>query len=344
MFPLKFSANAGFYGLRRDRFTQYQPARSLPEKIALIARTEGVTGVELKYPTDFSELGSDPARALDAVRALLAEHNLTLSAVNVDIKDAQYFLRGALSAPEPSARRRAVTLLREGMDIAAEMGSNLVTTCPLADGYDYPFQTDFTAAWDYFIESAQAVAAHRPDVRFALEYQPHEPHAHILLNNVGKVLHVCAEVGLPNIGANLDIGHSFAALESPAESAALLARQNRLFYIHTNDNTGDGGDYDMISGTVHFWHWLELLHTLDRIGYAGWLGGDIVPKQIDPVAAYRTNSRMIRGMAALLDQIGLEKISALQAQGANPAEMFDLLSSFMTPARPEAAQVSSPAP
>ncbi len=321
MFNLRFSANAGFYGLRRDRFTQYQPPRSLEERISLIARTQGIKGVELKYPADFADL--------PLLQTLLADHDLMLVAVNVDIKDAQHFLHGALSAPDPAARRYAVTLLQEGMDIAAELGANLVTTCPLADGYDYPFQLDYSTTWGRFIDSAHEVAAYRSDVRFCLEYQPHEPHAHILLNNVGKVLHVCASVGLPNIGANLDIGHAFAALEAPAEAAALLASQNRLFYTHTNDNTGDGGDSDMISGSVHFWHWLELLFTLDRLGYDGWLGGDIVPKQMDPVAAYSTNSLMVQRMAALLEQIGTEKIAALQAKGGNPAEMFDLLSSFM---------------
>jgi xylose isomerase len=323
MFPLRFSANAGFYGLRRDRFTQYQPPRSLEERMALIARTEGITGVELKYPADFADL--------TLAQTLLAEHNLALAAVNVDIKDAQHFLHGALSAPDPVARRYAVTLLQEGMDVAAELGAKLVTTCPLADGYDYPFQLDYSATWGRLIDSAHAVAAHRLDVRFCLEYQPHEPHAHILLNNVGKVLHVCAAVGLPNIGANLDAGHSFAALESPAEAAALLASEDRLFYLHTNDNTGDGGDWDMLSGAVHFWHWLELLYTLDRLGYDGWLGGDIVAKQMDPVAAYRTNTLLIRRMAALLDRIGPEKIAALQVQGGKPAEIFDLLSSFLAP-------------
>lgn len=329
MFNLRFSANAGFYGLRRDRFTQYQPPRTLAERMALIARTQGITGVELKYPADFSDV--------PLVQTLLADHGLTLVAVNVDIKDAQHFLHGALSSPHPNARRYAVTLLQEAMDIAAEFDAHLVTTCPLADGYDYPFQLDFSATWGRLIESAFAVAVHRSDVRFALEYQPHEPHAHILLNNVGKVLHVCAAVGLPNIGANLDIGHAFAALEAPAESAALLASQNRLFYIHTNDNTGDGGDWDMISGSVHFWHWLDLLFTLDRLGYDGWLGGDIVPKHTSPVAAYSTNTRMVQRMAALLTQIGPEKIAALQTNGSNPAEMFDLLSSFMPSVETEAA-------
>jgi hypothetical protein len=47
------------------------------------------------------------------------------------------------------------------MDIAAELGSELITTCPLADGYDYPFQVDHAAAWERFIETVEAVASYR---------------------------------------------------------------------------------------------------------------------------------------------------------------------------------------
>lgn len=319
----KFCVNAGFFGRRRDRFTEYQPDRTLAEKFDLISRIEGIEGVELKYPGDLKDVAF--------AKTLLGDHDLACSAVNVDIKDAAHFRYGALSAAAKKARDKAIALLREGMDAAADLGANLVSTCPLAEGYDYPFQIDYSDAWGHFIESVAAVASHRKDVNLALEYQPHEPHSRILLGNVGKILHLCAAVDRPNVGANLDVGHSFAALESPAESAALLAGKKRLFYVHTNDNTGDGGDWDMISGTVHFWHWLELLFTLDRSGYTGWMGGDIAPKQFGPVEAFDANTRMIRRMIRLLDRIGPEKLETRIKQDGNTAETYNYLSKILIP-------------
>jgi xylose isomerase len=319
----EFSANAGFFGLRRDRFVQYQPQRTLEEQFELVAQIEGVTGIELKYPAAFSDL--------KLVQQLLDKHELKLSAISVDTKDIDHFRYGALSARSPQARQEATRRLREAMDLAAELGIELITTCPLADGYDYPFQTDHLSAWGHFIETVRAVVTYRTDIKVCLEYQPHDPHAKIMLNNVGKLLHVCAEVGEPNLGANLDIGHSFAAHESPAEAAALLASKGRLFYIHTNDNTGDGGDWDMISGTVHFWHWLELLHTLVRVGYDGWMGGDIAPKHSGPMEAYRTNKLMVQRMTELLRRIGVQRITELVSQDGNIAETFDTLSAYLVP-------------
>jgi xylose isomerase len=314
----KFAVNSGFLGRRRDRFTEYQPERTLEEKVKLAAQIDGIEGMELKYPADLKDLS--------LVKPLLEENGLICSAVNVDIKDATYFRYGALSAQSPEARNRAASLLREGMDAAAELGAELVTTCPLADGYDYPFQVDYPSAWIRFIETVKAVVSYRDDIKLVLEFQPHEPHAKIMLSNVGIVLHVCAEVDAPNLGANLDVGHSFAAGESPAESAALLASKGRLFYIHTNDNTGEGGDWDMISGTVHFWHWLELLYTLDRVGYKGWLGGDIAPKHMGPAEAYDTNTRMVQHMVELLNRMDPDKIGQLVKRDGNIPETFNYLS------------------
>lgn len=319
----KFCANAGFFGGWRDRFNQYEPTRTVAEKIALVAQVEGVTGIELRYPNDFADV--------PAVKQMVADHGLAHAAVNVNTKDVTHFRYGALSNRDAAARQHAITLLREAMDLAAELGTPLVTTCPLSDAYSYPFQIDYAVAWENFIDSVRAVTAHRADITLLLEFQPHEPHARVLLSNVGKLLHVCAEVGAPNLGANLDIGHSFSALESPAESATLLAHANRLFHIHTNDNTGDGGDWDMISGSVHFWHWLELLYTLDRVGYDGWLGADIAPRETSSVAAFRTNIIMIQRMSAFVERVGSAKIAELLAQPGNLADVYDQLSAALLP-------------
>jgi xylose isomerase len=336
---LRFAANASFFGARRDRFSQYQPERSLPEKLGLIASIEGITGVELKYPGDFVALPEAPSEdgAVQAVAQLVAEQGLLVAAVNVDTKAVAHFRYGALSNRDPAVREIAAQQLRAGMDVAAALGAEIVTTCPLADGYDYPFQVDYLTAWEGFIETTRAAARHRDDVTLVLEYQPHEPHARILLSNVGKMLHLCAEVaagsGAPSIGANLDVGHAFAAGESPAESAALLARKGWLRYLHANDNTGEGGDWDMISGTVHFWDWLELLYTLGRVDYRGWISGDIQPKHFGPAAAYQTNLLMIQRMAAFLERAGTDHITALIAEEGRTPELYDYLSALLVPSK-----------
>ena len=57
MLDWKLSANLAFFGLQRDRYTQYQPPRTLEEKIDLASQIPGVSGVELKYPFDLEDPG-----------------------------------------------------------------------------------------------------------------------------------------------------------------------------------------------------------------------------------------------------------------------------------------------
>jgi xylose isomerase len=317
----KYAVNASFFGMRRDRFSQYQPQRSLEAIFDLASGIPEVQGIELKYPRDFTDLGF--------IHNLLDKHHLSLSAVNVDTKDVSNFRYGALTSQEVDKRAIAVSRLQEGMDIAAEFETDIVTTCPLAEGYDYPFQVSYERSWPFFIESCQSAARYRQDINLVLEYQPHEPHAHILLENVGKMLFLCAEVDESNFGANLDIGHSFAAGESPAESASLLSQKGWLKYIHSNDNTGEGGDWDMISGSIHFWHWLELIYTLRKINYTGWISGDIQAKHFGPQQAYGTNIHMIQRMAAFVDKADTEMMETLIKTPGHTPELYDYLSSLL---------------
>jgi xylose isomerase len=104
-----------------------------------------------------------------------------------------------------------------------------------------------------------------------------------------------------------------------------MAGKGLLKYIHSNDNTGDGGDWDMISGTVHFWHWVELLYMLRRSGYDGWIGADLAPRHFSPGEAYSTNIMLIERMTRLVDRAGVENICALLTQDGNTPKIYEIL-------------------
>jgi xylose isomerase len=322
----RLSANAGFFGVQRDVYTQYQPARTLEQKFACFGQMPQLAGVELKYPFDLEDV--------ELARRLLAASGLRLAAVNVDLKDAAYFRYGALSARSVATRALAVRRLTEGMDVAVALGADLVTTCPLAEGYDYPFERDYRQAWEDMVAAVTEAADHNPAMPLCLEYQPHDMQSKPLMSNVGKMLYLCQRVDRPNVGANLDIGHSFAAGESPSEAATLLHGAGKLFYIHTNDNPGDGGDWDLLSGSMHFWQWLELLYTLDRLGYDGWLGADIAAHQMDATTAFSANIMMLERMWALAERLDGKAIAGLLKREGNAAAVFDYLTGVLlaTPA------------
>jgi len=313
----KTSANIAFFGRQANAYTQYQPFLDLAGKLSSLSQVVGMDGVELKYPFDLE--------SVSLARSLLERNGLELSAVNVDIKNADLFRFGALSARSADARRIAGDMLKTGMDIAAELGADLVTTCPLADGFDYAFELDYRQAWANMVDTLQGVMAHRNDVRVAIEYQPHEMHSKPLVNNVGKVLHLCQQVGGPMIGGNLDLGHAFAGQETPAEAASLLASVDKLFYIHTNDSTGDGSDWDLVSGAVHFWDWFDILFTLDRMGYEGWLGADIVAHRLDARTMFTANTNMLNRFVRLYESLDKDELERLVSRDGNATDVLGYL-------------------
>lgn len=302
---IRFSVILDFMGQTRDRFQTYGPPYTLAESLARAARVRGCTAVEIAHPTHLADFNH--------ARELLSQYNLAVSAVSADLRANPIFNMGALISPDPLVRERAVTLLKEAMDLAPALGVDLVTCCPLADGADYAFQIDYFEAWGRFVEGLRAAASHRPDVRLALEYKPGESRAHGIMGSAMSALHVCDQIGLPNVGVTVDIGHALYGGERPALSIAQVAAAGRLFLVHINDNER-GWDWDLVPGSVNWWDWIEVLLYLDRAGYDGWLVSDVMGGRLDAVDVMGHAYKAIRRGRALLRRVDRKRLWSIIGQ------------------------------
>ncbi|MBP7279652.1 MAG: sugar phosphate isomerase/epimerase, partial [Sedimentibacter sp.] len=235
----KYSIITGFMGKVKDRFIDYHPAREMEEMVAMASKAKGCSGLEVVYPQNFV----DPVKT----KKLLADYNLGVSTVNLNIKGEEKWRFGTFSSPDPKVRKEAVKYLKTAMDSAAELGCNMVTTALLNDGADYPFELDYVRAFNDTLDGIREAAEYRSDVKISLEYKASEPRVHCLLNNAGKMAYFCQLVGKENVGVTLDVGHAPQALEIPADSAAFLGSTGKLFYVHINDNYRNW-DWDMVPG------------------------------------------------------------------------------------------------
>ena len=312
---IKHSIMIGLLGRIADRFHEYQPPRSLTERLAMVKGMEGVDGVEPVYPQEFTQ----PA---ETVR-LLRESGLAISAVNVNVKGEAKWRHGSFTSTDPAIRAEAVQYVKTGMDLAAELGANMVTCCPLIDGHNYPFQVDYQQQWRWLVQGVREAAQHRPDVRVSLEYKLNESRNYIILGDMGRALHLCDQVGLPNVGVTMDVGHALIAKEAPAAMVALAANAGRLFYVHFNDN-GREWDWDMIPASVNLWDVVETLFYLNRLGWQGWFSYDVYNRDSDPLATQRATIQVMKAAQRLLDKLGREKLEALIRAG-DPAQTVEYL-------------------
>jgi xylose isomerase len=303
---LKFSVILSLLGKVGDRFAAYGEAQTTADLFQLASQVNGLDGVELVYPFEF--------RDVEEVKRLLGIHSLECSTVNVNVKAEPKFHRGSFTSIDPEVRAEAVRYLKTGMDLAASLGCRLVTICPLADGHDYPFEVDYGQAWRWLREGIGEAASYRSDVKVSLEYKRSETRTHCVLSSAATALHLINQIGSPNLGVTIDLGHALYVAETPAQIVALLADAERLFLVHVNDNYREF-DWDMIPGTVNFWDWLETFLYLDEVGYDGWYTSDVTPARLDPLRVADITAKSVRDAWLFLDKIGRDELRRLIEAG-----------------------------
>jgi xylose isomerase len=312
---LKHSVMVPLMGRQVDRFHEYQPARSLAERLEMVRQVRGINGIEVVYPGDFA----DPRATI----AMIGDSGLPVSAVNLNVKSAKKWQPGSFTATDPQLRADAIADLKTAMDLAAELGAGMITCCPLIDGHNYAFQADYLKQWQWLEEGIAEGARYRSDVKVSLEYKLNESRNFCVLPDMGRTLYLCERLGLPNVGVTMDVGHALMAKETPAEVMCLAGQAGRLFYVHLNDN-GREWDWDMLPGSVNLWDLIEMLFYLDRMDWSGWLAYDVSTRNGDPVEMMSATISIVDAAWELLDKLGRDRLQGLVEEGL-PARAFDYL-------------------
>ncbi len=311
---IKNAVLLGTLGRYHDRFHVYQPQRSLAERLEIATTIPRTHGVEPVFPQDLGHDGLGVA----TVRA----SGLAVSAVNVNVKGEDLFRHGSFTSPDAAVRRTAVDYVKTAMDLAPDLGTDMITVCPLIDGWDHAFEVDYQAQWRWLVEAFAEAAAHRADVRVSIEYKAFESRNRIVLPTMGRTLHLCNVVGAANLGVTMDVGHALMAGETPAAELCLGHDAGRLFYVHFNDNDR-GADWDMLPASVNLWETLETLYYMDRIGWDGWVAYDVFTRNGDGAEAVAATFEIIESLQALVRKIGLDELRAMAGQ--TPARTFATL-------------------
>lgn len=318
---IKHSVMIGFMGRQFDRFHEYQPAKSLAERLEMARSVRGGDGIEPVYPQDFRP-------NIDQNIELIRQSGMAISAVNINVKGEAIFRRGSFTSPDVEARREAIEYVKTGMDLAAELGTGMVTCCPLIDGHNYSFEADYMAQWRWLEEGIAEAASHRSDVKLSLEYKPNESRNYVVLGDMGRTLYLCERIGAPHIGVTMDVGHALVAKETPAEMLALAGLANRLFYVHFNDN-GREWDWDMLPSSVNLWDTVEMLYYMERLNWDGWLAYDIMTRDGNPVETMEVGIEAVKIGQELLDRFGSDKMQALIEEGVPAKTLQHMLRSLL---------------
>ncbi|MCD6169850.1 MAG: TIM barrel protein [Candidatus Latescibacteria bacterium] len=312
----KFSAGLWVFANPVDRFCPcgYGEPNTVIDQIEAAAKVPDLAAVEC-HQTD-----TDQISTLE-LKNRLEDKNLACSNVNTNVWGEKKWKLGAFASCDKKLRTEAISEGKRAVDVARKLGSPSIGLWLGSDGFDYPFQINFTHQWDNLICSIREVAEYAaPDIKVGIEYKLKEPRTHMSIGSVGKALSICLELGMENVGVVIDFGHALMSRENPGESVAYLARHRKLFNVHFNDAYGEWDD-DMIPGVVHFWETLEFLYYCQQVRYEGWFGLDMFPFREDPVKAADMAIRNIKAIAQLAEKIDVpallraqEKMEAIETQ------------------------------
>lgn len=322
---LRFSANINTFNACADRYvlSGYGERLTTDQLIQAATRVEGLTGVELVGLWHVND------QNVEQIRRQIADAGLEVTCVTPDIWASAKWGWGSFTSNDPKIRREAIAEVQKSMGWAKQLGCEVVDLWFGQDGYDYPFQSDYTTAWERLIEGTIECAEFLPEIKIVLEYKPKEPRTHCFLATVGKTLLLIDRVNRPNVGAMIDVGHALQGYENTAESAALLQFfGNKLFYMHFNDNWRMWDD-DLTFGSVHTIESLELIYWLDRLNYTGWYALDIFPYREDGLRAASESIRWIQGLSDVLDRVGRERFGEVITSGDAMAASALLREAFL---------------
>lgn len=302
----KMAIITAFLSRTKDRFHEYNQPLTLEEKFQLMTQIEGCDGVEVIYPYE----ASDPAET----RKLLDKYGLNVAAVNVNVKAEPEFRNGGLTSLNADIRSRAVQFIKDSKDFAAEIGADKVTCCPLGDGYEFSFQSDYATMWRYLIETFGEAGRYRTEVPLFIEYKPAETRGRCFVDSAAKTLCLLNDIKCPEMGVTVDFGHSIWANENPSEAIALLAHSPYRYYVHINDNDGRW-DWDYFCGTKHFLDYVEFLYYLKKYGYNDYFTSDTSPTRWDIKKTFEANSRLTNKIWKMLENLDTPELDRLMCQG-----------------------------
>jgi sugar/nucleoside kinase (ribokinase family)/sugar phosphate isomerase/epimerase len=254
------------------------------------SKIRGLTCVDFNYPQHFHNFWSSAE-----AKATLDEAGLIAGAVCLRYP-SNLFARGAMNHPDDKRRREAIQLTMDAAQTAIDIGCNEVVVWSAFDGYDYPFQVDYSTKWQELVDAFQECCDSFPNVKFSLEYKPTDENTRFFtVPSTGAALLMALEVNRSNFGLTLDVGHMLMSGENPGQSIAMVGRAGKLFGIQLNDGyTRLAAEDGLMFGSVHPRMALEVVYQLQKINFRGHIYFDTFPQRSDPIKEAEYNIRRVK--------------------------------------------------
>jgi D-psicose/D-tagatose/L-ribulose 3-epimerase len=168
----------------------------------------------------------------------------------------------SLISEERTVRQQALDFLQHAIDMAAELGSQLLVG-PLVAPIGYLSGRRRTAAeWNYAIDGLQSLGETLMDYGITLAIEPMNRYQSYFLNTTADGVALCQAVNHPQIGLLVDVFHANIEEKNIPDAIKLAGRHLKHLHLCENDRG--------IPGTGHL-DWPGIFSALQVIQYDQWV-------------------------------------------------------------------------
>jgi sugar phosphate isomerase/epimerase len=131
--------------------------------------------------------------------------------------------------PDPLKRDGVFDYMKKCADFQMEMGGRQLLVCWGGGLYETGVSPE--QSWMYMIENVGRFAEWclERDLLVGIEL---DPHVYFIVNNTWKLARIVADLGLPNVYPNIDVGHLVITREGPEQLEKL---KSRLLHVHLSE-------------------------------------------------------------------------------------------------------------
>lgn len=186
---------------------------------------------------------------------------------------------GGYTSNDPACRAYAIERSKKCIDIADELGIDLIVLWLAREGTYIREAKDSRLATDRLVEAINIMLDYDPKARICVEPKPNEPMDHAYIPTTGHAIALgMLTDDADRVGVNIESAHAILAGLDPSDEMGFALAHNKLWTVHLNDQNGLKFDQDKSFGSVDLRRAFNQVRILDKYDYGKngeWIGLDV---------------------------------------------------------------------
>ena len=255
-----------------------------------------------------------------AVKQQIADLGLVAEFVAPRLWEHPLTIDGAYTSNDPKARAYAIERSKKAVDIANELGTNLMVLWLAREGTYIRESKDVARATHQLLEAINALLAYDPHLRIVVEPKPNEPMDLAYIPTIGHALALGMQSADPKrVGVLMESAHAILAGLDPSDEIGYALTFGKLWSVHLNDQNGLKYDQDRSFGSIDVRRAFNQVRVLDENKFheIGMVGLDVKAMRTQPAEVatkhLRNSLAMFLKLVALVRSLDRARVNALVA-------------------------------